>query len=63
MNGPFAIVVANSFGIVGFTDRIKLRPLVAAKCGDRLYLSSEEALFARWSPGWSGSSCRKPASR
>jgi len=43
MNGPFAIVVANSDGIAGITDRIKLRPLVAAEAGDRLYISSEEA--------------------
>ncbi|MBN1195086.1 MAG: glutamine amidotransferase family protein [Methanomicrobiaceae archaeon] len=43
MNGPFAIVVARSDAIMGFTDRIKLRPLVAAEAGDRLYLSSEEA--------------------
>lgn len=47
MNGPFAIVVANSGGIVGFTDRVKLRPLVAAEAGDRLYISSEEAAIRR----------------
>jgi glutamate synthase domain-containing protein 1 len=43
MNGPFAIVVANSDSIMGFTDRIKLRPMVAAEYGDRMYISSEEA--------------------
>jgi glutamate synthase domain-containing protein 1 len=43
MNGPFAIVVANHKGIVGFTDRIKLRPLVVGENGARLYISSEEA--------------------
>ncbi len=47
MNGPFAIVVANSRGIMGFTDRVKLRPLVAAEAGDRLYISSEEAAIRR----------------
>lgn len=47
MNGPFAIVVANSDGIAGFTDRVKLRPLVAAEAGDRLYISSEEAAIRR----------------
>jgi glutamate synthase domain-containing protein 1 len=47
MNGPFAIVVANSGGIMGFTDRVKLRPLVAAEAGDRLYISSEEAAIRR----------------
>ena len=29
MNGPFAIVVANRDFMMGFTDRIKLRPLVS----------------------------------
>lgn len=50
MNGPFAIVVAKPEGIVGFTDRIKLRPLVAAEAGDRLYLSSEEAAIRTMEP-------------
>lgn len=50
MNGPFAIVVATHDGIVGFTDRIKLRPLVAAEAGDRLYISSEEAAIRRMEP-------------
>ncbi|PAV14103.1 hypothetical protein ASJ81_15120 [Methanosarcina spelaei] len=43
MNGPFAIVVGTENGIVGFTDRIKLRPLVVGENGNRLYISSEEA--------------------
>ena len=43
MNGPFAIVVAQRDGIVGFTDRIKLRPLVCGTAGSRLYISSEES--------------------
>jgi glutamate synthase domain-containing protein 1 len=50
MNGPFAIVVANHDGIAGFTDRIKLRPLVAAEEGDRMYISSEEAAIRRIAP-------------
>jgi len=50
MNGPFAIVVATAEGIVGFTDRIKLRPLIAAESGDRLYISSEEAAIRRMEP-------------
>ncbi|MDG6251067.1 MAG: hypothetical protein QCH34_09600, partial [Methanocalculus sp.] len=50
MNGPFAIVVATADGIVGFTDRIKLRPLIAAEAGDRLYISSEEAAIRRMEP-------------
>jgi glutamate synthase domain-containing protein 1 len=43
MNGPFAIVVATHNWIVGFTDRIKLRPLVVGENENRLYISSEEA--------------------
>jgi glutamate synthase domain-containing protein 1 len=43
VNGPFAIVFAWSGGMVGLNDRIKLRPLVAARAGENLYLSSEES--------------------
>ncbi|NYT06423.1 MAG: glutamine amidotransferase family protein [Methanomicrobiales archaeon] len=50
MNGPFAIVVARSDAIVGFTDRIKLRPLITAEAGDRLYISSEEAAIRVMEP-------------
>ena len=50
MNGPFAIVVANPTMMMGFTDRIKLRPLVAGESGDRLYISSEEAAIRRMEP-------------
>jgi len=45
VNGPFSIIVAVDQGItglVGLTDRVKLRPLVAAKKGDKAYLASEE---------------------
>ncbi len=50
MNGPFAICVANEHSLVGFTDRIKLRPLVSGEHGDRLYISSEEAAIRRIEP-------------
>ncbi|MEW6592593.1 MAG: glutamine amidotransferase family protein [Candidatus Hadarchaeota archaeon] len=43
LNGPFATVVGHRGGIVGINDRIKLRPLVAARRGSMLYLSSEES--------------------
>jgi glutamate synthase domain-containing protein 1 len=43
MNGPFAIVVGFNKGMIGLNDRIKLRPMIAAKKDDFLYLSSEEA--------------------
>ncbi len=50
MNGPFAIVVATHDTMVGFTDRIKLRPLVTGERGDRLYISSEEAAIRVMEP-------------
>jgi glutamate synthase domain-containing protein 1 len=42
LNGPFGIVVGFEGGMLGLNDRIKLRPLVAARSGNRLYLASEE---------------------
>jgi glutamate synthase domain-containing protein 1 len=50
MNGPFAIVVGTDDGIVGFTDRIKLRPLVVGENGNRLYISSEESAIRGLDP-------------
>jgi glutamate synthase domain-containing protein 1 len=50
MNGPFSIVVANQNEMIGLTDRIKLRPLVAGTKGDFMYLSSEEAAMRLVSP-------------
>jgi len=43
VNGPFAIIFAHERGMVGINDRIKLRPMVAARKDDFLYISSEEA--------------------
>jgi len=50
MNGPFAIIVAREDLLMGFTDRIKLRPLVAGENGNRLYISSEEAAIRHMDP-------------
>jgi glutamate synthase domain-containing protein 1 len=50
MNGPFSIIVAHHGEMIGLTDRIKLRPLIAASKGDLLYLSSEEAAIRLVSP-------------
>jgi glutamate synthase domain-containing protein 1 len=50
MNGPFAIAVARHDMLLGITDRIKLRPLVAGEHGDRLFISSEEAAIRRMDP-------------
>jgi len=43
INGPFAIIVAKSDTVIGLNDRLKLRPLVAGKKGDFVYLASEES--------------------
>lgn len=43
LNGPFAVIAGREAGMVGFCDRLKLRPLTAAEKGDRAYLASEEA--------------------
>ncbi len=43
LNGPFSIVIGHSGGMIGLNDRTKLRPMVAARDQDMLYLASEEA--------------------
>jgi len=43
LNGPFAIVVGHRNGMFGLSDRVKLRPMIAAKKDDVLYIASEEA--------------------
>jgi glutamate synthase domain-containing protein 1 len=50
MNGPFSVIVAHHGEMIGLTDRIKLRPLVAGIRGGFLYLSSEEAAMRLVSP-------------
>lgn len=43
LNGPFAIVLGFNGGMVALNDRIKLRPLVAARSGSKLMVASEES--------------------
>ena len=43
LNGPFAIVLGFNGGMVALNDRIKLRPLVAARKGDIVMVASEES--------------------
>jgi glutamate synthase domain-containing protein 1 len=50
MNGPFSIVIAHHGEMIGLTDRIKLRPMVAGSNGDFVYLSSEESAMRLVSP-------------
>jgi glutamate synthase domain-containing protein 1 len=50
LNGPFAIVLGMNDGMVALNDRIKLRPLVAARDGDVLYVASEESAIREICP-------------
>jgi glutamate synthase domain-containing protein 1 len=50
VNGPFAVIVGYSRGMLGLNDRIKLRPLVAATRDDVLYVSSEESAIRQICP-------------
>jgi glutamate synthase domain-containing protein 1 len=43
INGPFSIITATNEYMYALNDRCKLRPLVAAKKSDFLFISSEEA--------------------
>ncbi len=43
LNGPFAIIVAKNGAMIGLNDRTKLRPLVAGRKGDNVYIATEEA--------------------
>lgn len=43
LNGPFTVIIAHHGEMIGFTDRIRLRPLTVGEKGSVLYLSSEES--------------------
>ncbi|MCD6453460.1 MAG: glutamine amidotransferase family protein, partial [Dehalococcoidales bacterium] len=43
LNGPFTIIIAHQGEMIGFTDRIRLRPLTVGEKDNTLYLSSEES--------------------
>ena len=42
VNGPFSVLVGKNDAMIGFTDRIKLRPLIVAKKNNQVYMASEE---------------------
>lgn len=50
VNGPFGVIAATSSAMVGLNDRIKLRPLVAASAGSKLYIASEESAIRQVCP-------------
>ena len=43
LNGPFSVVLGSTRMMVGLNDRIKLRPMVAARDKDLVFMASEEA--------------------
>ena len=50
LNGPFAVIIAHQGEMIGFTDRIRLRPLTVGEKGDMTYLSSEESAIRLIAP-------------
>ncbi len=50
VNGPFAVVIGHTHGIVGLSDRMKLRPLIAARDGETLYIASEDSAIREICP-------------
>jgi glutamate synthase domain-containing protein 1 len=47
VNGPFSIIVGNNNFMYALNDRIKLRPLIAAKKGKFTFVSSEESAIRK----------------
>lgn len=50
LNGPFSIILGHSRGMIGLNDRIKLRPMTAARKDDMLYMASEESAIREIAP-------------
>lgn len=50
LNGPFSFIIANADQMIGITDRIRLRPLIAAKKNNLFYISTEEAAIRGVAP-------------
>ncbi len=50
LNGPFSIILGHSKGMIGLNDRIKLRPMTAARKDDMLYMASEESAIREIAP-------------
>ncbi len=50
LNGPFSILVGHSGGMFALNDRIKLRPMTAARKDAKLFIASEEAAIREVCP-------------
>ena len=50
VTGPFSIVLGFTGGLMALNDRLKLRSMVTAEKGDRVYIASEEAAIRAMEP-------------
>ncbi|MFB3893991.1 MAG: glutamine amidotransferase family protein [Phycisphaerae bacterium] len=50
LNGPFSICVGFGGGMIALNDRIKLRPMTAARHGARVFVASEESAIREICP-------------
>jgi len=50
INGPSSIIVSDGKMMLGFSDRIKLRPLIVGRGGSKYYLASEECAIREVCP-------------
>ena len=50
ITGPFSIVLGYNGGLMALNDRLKLRSMVVAEKGDRVYIASEEAAIRAMEP-------------
>ncbi len=50
VTGPFSIVLGFHGGLMALNDRLKLRSMVTAEKGDRVYIASEEAAIRAMEP-------------
>ena len=50
VTGPFSIILGFTGGLMALNDRLKLRSMVTAEKGDRVYIASEEAAIRCMEP-------------
>ena len=50
ITGPFSIVLGFEGGLMALNDRLKLRSMVTAEKGDRVFIASEEAAIRAMEP-------------
>ncbi|KYC46700.1 MAG: glucosamine--fructose-6-phosphate aminotransferase [Candidatus Methanofastidiosum methylothiophilum] len=50
LTGPFSVILGFENGIMGLSDRLKLRPMIVAKNDNTIYMSSEECAVRKVCP-------------